>query len=63
VLVVDPAKKRNVIPAVGGTLKETVRPVVNVAVAVDAPVVFIARKVPALIVVEPVQLKVPFNRS
>jgi hypothetical protein len=54
VLVVDPAKKRNVIPAVGGTLKETERPVPNVAVAVDAPVVLNARKLPAPMFVDPV---------
>ena len=53
-LVVDPAKNRNVIPAVGATLKETERPAPNVAVAVDAPLVLEATIDPACRLVEPV---------
>jgi hypothetical protein len=54
--IVDPWKKRNVVVPDGGeTLNETERPpLVNDAVAVEAPVVFKARSVPALIIVEPV---------
>ena len=54
-LVVVPWKKRNVvIPDGGETLKETERPAPNVAVAVDAPVVFKAIMNPAVRVVDPV---------
>jgi hypothetical protein len=54
-LVVDPWKKRNVVVPDGGeTLNETERVAENVAVAVDAPVVFGTIILPAEIDVAPV---------
>ena len=54
-LVVAPGKNRNVVVPDGGeTLNETERPVVNDAVAVDAPVVFGTIILPEEIDVAPV---------